>query len=59
MQAHLAGWKYRMGGMAALQYCLSKQTDPNDEATIWLLSQRDNMLKFDGENAVKKCSGRR
>ena len=60
MQTTLAAWKHtKGGGMAALRLCLSKQTDPSDPVTLWLRSQKDNMLKFDGESAVKKCSGRR
>ena len=54
MQKKLAAMKRTEGGVAALQLCLSKQTDPSDPVTIWLKSQKDNMLKFDGENAVKK-----
>ena len=59
MQKKLAAMKRAEGGVAALQLCLSKQTDTSDPVTVWLQQQKDNMLKFDGENAVKKCSGGR
>lgn len=56
MNITLNAFKIAKGGMTALQICLGHHPDPSDEIRIWLLNQREKMLKWDARFAVDRAS---